>query len=242
MSEPAQNETPPVEPRRERSLVPASARKVGPPPTPERSRTLAKLARKGVLVLVALGALAAIVMAWLPKPIPVELTEAQRGPMIVTVDEDGRTRVKDRYVVSAPLMASVERIDLTAGDVVEPGRVLARFVPIAPPLLDERTRVQAEARVAAASAARKQGDAAVERVRTAHAFALRELARQRGLIGSGATAASVLERAELEERTLREEMASAEYGIRVADNDLRMAQAALGQLGFGGRAPTKSSS
>ena len=143
--------------------------------------------------------------------------------------------VKDRYVVSAPLMANVERIDLTAGDVVEPGRVLARFVPLAPPLLDERTRVQAEARVAAAppraSRATRRSSACALRMRSR----VRELERQRGLIGSGATAASVLERAELEERTLREEMASAEYGIRVADNDLRMAQAALGQLGRAAR-------
>ncbi len=231
MSEPAPNEPSPLEPRRERSLAPAAARKVGPPKAPERSRAFANLLRRGVLLLVALGALGAIVMAWMPKPIPVELTEAKRGPLLVTVDEDGRTRVKDRYVVSAPLMAHLARIDLNAGDMVEPGRVLARFVPIAPPLLDERTRVQAEARVAASSAARKQGEATVQRVRNAHAFALREVERQRGLIGSGATAASVLERAELEERSLREELASAEYGVRVADNDLRMAEAALGRLG-----------
>ena len=231
MSEPAQNEPSPLESRRERSLAPASARKVAPPPGPERSRAIGNFLRRALLLLFALGLVGAIVMAWMPKPIPVELTEAQRGTLLVTVDEDGRTRVKDRYVVSAPLMAHLGRIELNAGDRVEPGAVLARFVPIAPPLLDERTRVQAEARVAAASAGRKQVDATVERVRTAHAFALRELERQRGLIGSGATAASVLERAELEERTLREELASAEYGVRVAENDLRMAEATLGRLG-----------
>jgi HlyD family secretion protein len=231
VSEPAPTETPPLDPqRRERPLQPA-ARKLSPPPARERSRALANVIRRGALLLVAFGALAAIVMAWLPKPIPVELTEVQRGKLLVTVDEDGRTRVKDRYIVSAPLMANLARIELTPGDAIEPGAVLARLVPLDPPLLDERTKAQAEARVAAASAGRKQGYASIERVRTAHAFALRETERQRSLIGSGAAATSVLERAELEERTLREELASAEFGARVADNDLRMAEAALGRLG-----------
>ena len=130
MSEPAQNEPSPLESRRERSLAPASARKVAPPPGPERSRAIGNFLRRALLLLFALGLVGAIVMAWMPKPIPVELTEAQRGTLLVTVDEDGRTRVKDRYVVSAPLMAHLGRIELNAGDRVEPGAVLARFVPI----------------------------------------------------------------------------------------------------------------
>jgi HlyD family secretion protein len=161
----------------------------------------------------------------------VEIMEAKRGPMLVTVDEEGRTRVKDRYVVSAPLMGNLARIELRPGDPVEPGTVVARLVPLAPPLLDARSRVEAEARVAAAAAARKQSYATIDRARTALAFADNELARQRGLSTSGAIAPSVLERAELEARTMRENLASAEFGARVADHDLQMAQAVLGRLG-----------
>lgn len=230
MSEPAQSERSLSErPKREPALVPA-ARAVNSPER-VRKRAIGNLLRRGALLILGLGAVSAIVVAWLPKPIPVELSTVDEGPLLVTVDEDGRTRVKDRYVVSAPLMANLARIELTPGDVVEPGTVLARLVPLDPPLLDERTRAQAEAQVAAASASRKQGYAAVDRVRTAYEFAQREAARQRGLIGSGAAAASVVERAELEERSLREELASAEFGARVADNNLRVAEAALGRLG-----------
>jgi HlyD family secretion protein len=228
--EPAQSERPLSErPKREPALVPAARSAVAPERV--KKRAFANLLRRTALLLVALGLLASIVMAWLPKPVPVELATVDEGPLLVTVDEDGRTRVKDRYVVSAPLMANLARIELTPGDSVEPGTVLARLVPLDPPLLDERTRAQAEARVAAANAGRRQASSAVERVRSAYAYAQREAERQRGLSGSGAAAANVVERAELEERSAREELASAEFGARVAENDLRMAEAALGRLG-----------
>jgi HlyD family secretion protein len=158
------------------------------------------------------------------------MTRAQSGPLLVTVDEDGRTRVKDRYTVSAPLLANLARIELTPGDVVQPGAVLARLVPLQPPLLDARTRAQAQANVAASTAARSQAQAAVKRLQTALEFAERAAQRQRQLIDSGATATSALERADLEERSLREELASAQFGERVAEHNLQQAQAAFGRL------------
>jgi len=206
-------------------------RRVGSAQARPAQRVWAQRLRRAGMLLIALVVLFTIVKAWMPAPVAVEIMEAKRGPMLVTVDEEGRTRVKDRYVVSAPLLGNLARIELRPGDTVEPGTVVARLVPLAPPLLDARSRVEAEARVAAAAAARKQGYASIDRARTALAFAENELTRQRGLSTSGAIAPSVVERAELEARTMRENLASAEFGARVADHDLQMAQAVLGRLG-----------
>jgi HlyD family secretion protein len=206
-------------------------RRVGGAEKRPAQRVWAQRLRRAAMLLIALAVVLTIVKAWMPAPLAVEMVEAKRGPMLVTVDEEGRTRVKDRYVVSAPLMGNLARIELRPGDTVEPGTVVARIVPLAPPLLDARTRAEAEARVAAASAARKQSYAAIERARTGLEFADKEAARARGLTSSGAVAASALERAELEARTMRENLASAEFGARVADHDLQMAQAVLGRLG-----------
>jgi HlyD family secretion protein len=107
------------------------------------------------------------------------------------------------------------------------------MVPLAPSLLDPRSRAEAQARVAAARAALSQSATAVERARAAHAFARRDMERQRVLLAEGATAHQVAEQAELAERMRREELASAEFGRQVAASELRVAQAALARLGSG---------
>src|SRR5690606_22332794 len=106
-----------------------------------------------------------------PRPVSVDVVRVTRGPLQVTVDEDGRARVKNRHVVSAPLSGSLARPELHAGDRVEQGQVVARIVPLEAPLLDVRSRSQADARVAAALAAQKQARAQVERARAALDFA-----------------------------------------------------------------------
>lgn len=196
-----------------------------------RKRWRSTFVKRVLGVLVAAAVAVAIVIAWMPAPVPVELSEVTHGPMVVTVDEDGRTRVRDRYVVSAPLLANLARIELHPGDAVEPGTVLARLVPLEPPLLDARTKAQAESRVAGATAARAQSQASVRRARTALEFAQREATRQRDLVKTGAASTLAVERAELEERTLVEALGSAEFGTLVAAHELAMAQAALGRLG-----------
>jgi HlyD family secretion protein len=97
-------------------------------------------------------------------------------------------------------------------------------------MLDPRSRAEAEARVAAARAALSQTGTALERAKAAYEFASREVARQRSLLSQGATAPQIAEQAELAERMRREEVASAEFGRRVAAADLRMARAALASI------------
>src|SRR5262245_5388552 len=122
-----------------------------PPPAPKHGRrgwrTASRWLKRGLLVAFAIGGVTLIVVALLPKPVPIDAAKVERGSMTVTVDEDGRARVKDRYVVSAPLSGRVSRIELDPGDAVKQGEVLTRIVPVAP-LLDERTKRTAQARVA----------------------------------------------------------------------------------------------
>src|SRR5919201_1915991 len=111
---------------------------------------MGKPVRRRRVVWVALGVLAlgGLATAFRPRPLPVDLALAARGPLRVTVDEDGKTRIKERYVVSAPVFGRLQRIELRPGAAVEAGQtVLAVIEPSLPDLLDERTRAAAQARV-----------------------------------------------------------------------------------------------
>lgn len=199
-----------------------------------RRRNLSRIVKRAVTALVALGVVLMIVMAWLPKPVEVELGQVVRGPLEVTVDEDGRARVKDRYVVSSPLAGSVARIELRAGDMVEQGQILARIVPLDSPLLDPRSKTASSARIAAAMAGRRQAHAQIDRARAALEFARAEAERERRLAERGTVAQARAERADLEARTLAADLASTEFAAKVADYELEMARAAQGRL-EGGR-------
>ena len=133
---------------------------------------------KRVLIVLSLAALIAlIVVAWIPNPVHVDLGRASVGTLTVTVDDDGRTRVKDRYTVSSPITGNLARIELHVGDPVAEGQVLARLVPLPPPLLDARTREEAKARVDAAVASKNQAQAAVGRARVALGLSTKEAER-----------------------------------------------------------------
>lgn len=192
------------------------------------SPTRKKTKRRVVLALVALVLAGLVGVSLAPQPTEVDVVRARRGEIRVTVDEDGTTRVKDRYVVAAPLAGSLARIELRAGDAIREGDVIARILPSASPLLDARTRAELGARLDAASAGIRQADAAVARARTAAAFAQRELERTRALASQGSVPSQTLERAEAEAQARREELASAEFGVRIARHERSMAEAATG--------------
>lgn len=191
------------------------------------NRTLKRLG----LLLGVLAVIATIVVAILPKPVMVEAAEAKVIDLRVTVDEDGRTRVKDRYVISAPLMANVARIELSPGDEVKEGDLLLRMVPLAAPLMDARSRAQAEAAVAAARAGQRQAKATIERAEMALEFADKEAGRQRSLLSSGGSTTQAVERAELNLRSRREDVVSSKFAARIAAHELKMAEARLGRTG-----------
>jgi HlyD family secretion protein len=148
----------------------------------------------------------------------------------VTVDEDGRTRVKDRYVVSAPLAGDLARIELRPGDEVNAETVLARLLPLPAPLLDARSQAQAKARKAASEAALKQAQASQSRSKAAMEFSESERETYRKLAQSGSLTRQQFEQKDLEFRTRKEELASAKFGVKVARHEVALAKAAMGRL------------
>jgi HlyD family secretion protein len=133
---------------------------------------------------------------------------------------------------------SVPRLAWTPGDTVKEGDVLAEIAPALSPLLDERTRDEAEARLGAALSAEGQARAQVARASAAEQLAKQELLRTRGLVESKAAPAVALEQAEFALRLRHEELASAEFGAKVATEQVRLARSALradAVRGAGGR-------
>ena len=188
------------------------------------------------LVVTVLAAI--LIWAFRPAPVSADFATVQRGPLRVTVDEEGRTRVRDRFVVSAPVPGQMLRIELEPGDPVTADKtVVARFQPTDPALLDVRTRAELEARARAAESAVGGARAERDRIQAELTFAQSELSRTRGLVKGGALAQRDLEAAEQQAAALERALQSAEFAIRTAEHQLELARASLVQT-RAGRAAT----
>lgn len=162
-----------------------------------------------------------------PKPTAVDVDAVREGRLVATLDEEGRTRVRDRYVISAPVPGNVRRSELHPGDEVAAGAVVARILPVDPAPLDARSRTEAVGRVRLAEAALRQSQAAVERARGAADFARSDMERLRGLGAAGAVAPRDVEVAEFTERSRRDELSSSQFAARAAEYELANARALL---------------
>ena len=186
-------------------------------------------ARRSALgFLVALGVAGFLVYAFWPQPVPVDVAEVARGALRVTIEAEGRTRVREIYVVSSPVAGSVRRLEPQAGDTVIAGEtVLATVEPVAPTILDVRTRRQAEAAVKAAEAARALARAELVGAEAQHDFALAELDRTRSLAERGTASQSALDRATMEATSRQATLETARAALRVKDFELENARAQL---------------
>lgn len=196
------------------------------------ARSSARVRRSRVLKRVAwaLGTAAvvgAIVLSMRPEPVMVQVVPVRRGDLVVTVDELAKTRVRDRFVVSAPTAGSLLRITLRPGDSIAGSGVLATIVPLQPAMLDPRSRAEAEARARAVSAAERQARATVARAGLAKEHADQDLAQVKSLVTAGSLAPERLRDAELEARLRNEEVASARFAEQMAAHDAVMAGAVL---------------
>ena len=195
----------------------------------KRSRARKKLIGRVVMTLFLVSLVVLGVIASRPKPPVVDTVIAERSTLTVNVRESGETRVKDRFVLSAPITGDIGRIELRPGDTVEEGDILMRIAPLTPQLMDSQSRAQAQAQVAAALASQRQARASVARAEAALELSTRTLERQEQLANNGGVSAQVVEQASFEARARREELTSSRLGVRVADYQVRMAQAALGR-------------
>jgi HlyD family secretion protein len=187
--------------------------------------------------LVAAGiALGVGVWAFAPRPVDVDLAPVARGAFEKTVDEDGRTRVRERYVVSAPIGGRLLRVGLKAGDPVARDALLATLVPSAPSLLDARAVQGLNERVGAAEADSERAAATVERAQVALRLAQSELERGRSLASQGFASKQALERAEGDVELKAKELAVARFDRDAAGHQLALARAALLRARAGVRA------
>lgn len=162
-----------------------------------------------------------LMIALQPAVTAVDAGEVTRGDMTVTVNEEGETRIRRRFVVSAPVTGRVERIDLEPGDPVLRDRtVVVRLRAEAPPLLDARSRAEASAARSAAESMRGQAQAEELRARTTLSLAERELARERDLDRSGLTTRQAVESREAAVRSAEEAVRAAAFAVAAATAEL----------------------
>jgi HlyD family secretion protein len=188
------------------------------------------------LILAVIVILGIVVMAMWPESMEVDVATVQRGALQVTIDEEGETRVRQRFVISAPVSGRLQRIELEPGDQVSRGQtVLARLMPAEAPLIDPRTRGELTAAVEAARAA--VGQAQAERERTAAALERTRttLKRRDELTKAGAVARDDLEAAQTAVRAAEEAVRGAEFSVTRTEYELQLARARLQAPASGGR-------
>ncbi|MBL8837638.1 MAG: HlyD family efflux transporter periplasmic adaptor subunit [Alphaproteobacteria bacterium] len=185
------------------------------------------LRSKLIWTAVGLAATAAVGYALIPAPAIVDVVPVARTAFRQTIDEEGQTRVRDRYVVAAPLAGMLRRITLRAGDPVTRGSTVATVVPSFPALLDTRTEAELTERIGAAEAAWRRAGALVERAQSALSQAVVDRERARRLAEGGTLAQAAFERIRLAADLAAREVAAAQLEQHAAEHDVAQARAAL---------------
>lgn len=187
-----------------------------------------------ILLALAVLALAALVYwALQPQPVAVETAAVTRGAFELTVAEDGKTRVRDRYVIAAPLAGRVARIRLEPGDPVRLGQVVAQLTPTAPAFLDARSAREVQERVGAAQAQLARARAEALKVLAQRDQARADLERQAKLAAGGFVSPTAREQAALALRTAERSVEAARFAEDAAGHDLAQARAALARYKSG---------
>jgi HlyD family secretion protein len=181
-----------------------------------------------IVSIIVAAAVIAVLMMWLrPTPTRIDTAKTARGSMRVTVDGEGKTRVRDRYVVGAPVAGRLRRIILRRGDAVERGQVIAQIDPLPLAPLDPRQRAEAIGRVNAAEDARREIDRIVDRNKASYEQARRDLARSEILARSGDISRQEYETAQTAVTTSLREYESARSRAESAAHEVEVARAAL---------------
>lgn len=182
-------------------------------------RVITTLVLLGVVVLIGLG--------FVPKPVPVNVGKVEKRALEVTVDESGKTRIRDTYIVSAPVTGNMSRIPLRAGDSIAEGDEITQITPLMPQLLDTRTRAEATARVEVASANVRRTKAAITQAESALGYAKSQAERSQKLRHSGGMSEQQYEETQYRLRAAEEEFEAAGLAVRVSENELETARSAL---------------
>jgi HlyD family secretion protein len=178
--------------------------------------------------------IAGLVYAFMPQPVPVDVGVVSVGPVRITIDDEGKTRVREIYTVSAPLPGRAMRITHKVGDRVVGGEtVLATIEPGDPTFLDVRSRTKADSEAKAAEAALALATAEQNRAQAELDYALAELSRAKRLAAGNTISDSALDRAVLEAKSRRAALDTAKAATRMRSYELVTARASLIEAGEG---------
>jgi HlyD family secretion protein len=173
---------------------------------------------------IAVAAVALLAFALYPSAVTVETGRVERGPLQVTIEEEGETRARDRFVLAAPVPGRLLRVAANEGDTVKRGEVIARIEPLP---LSQRERQEALARVSAAEAALQRAIAQEAHAREDSQLAQNERQRAEQLARDGVISSQLLDQARNADVTAREELAAARYSVEVASSEVKIARAGL---------------
>lgn len=190
--------------------------------------------RRIVLGLIAIVIVAGLYRGFRPQPIDVDLGAASRGPLRVSIEQEGRTRVVDRYVVLAPVNGYARRIRFDVGNPVARGSTLVELEPLRAEVLDPRRRAEAQARIAGALAAVGAAEQRAAAAASNAALAQKELARIRSLREAQYVAPAAEDRAASDVTRSAAELRSAQFAVATSRHELEAARTALDYAASGG--------
>ncbi len=183
-----------------------------------------RIVKRVFMALAAVAAVILVALAFRPKPVEVETARVVKGPLQVTVDEDGETRAHDRFTLAAPIAGRLSRIAFREGDEVGPDTVLATISPLP---LDAREVAEIRARIQAAEGREREAEQQQARWENDRAQALRELNRARLLAKEHIVAQQELEQAESKESGAAKEVEAAKFRVQSAAADVEREKAGL---------------
>lgn len=181
-----------------------------------------------------------LVWGFWPQPVAVEAIAVKRAPLTVTIEEEGRTRLMDRYIISAPVDGVACRVQLEVGDPVTKGQVLLSISPLESQVLDPRSRAEAKVQVARAAAALRAAQEQADAAETAEQLAATELKRLQPLLDKGLISQDVFDRAVAAAKTTAAAKRSADFNTEVARSELQAAQVVLEYTAGSSDAPAET--
>lgn len=188
------------------------------------TRNMRRIVKRTVMIVAAVAVAILIALAFRPKAVQVETSRAVKGPLQVTVDEDGETRAHDRFTLAAPIAGRLSRIELHEGDEVCPDSVIATISPLP---LDAREAAEIRARIRASEARKSEAEQQVARWENDHAQAQRDLNRARALVKDRIIARQELEQAESKQVSTAKELEAAKFRVQSAAADVERESAGL---------------
>lgn len=183
--------------------------------------------RRIIWLIVLLLIVGALMYGFKPQPRRVDVAEVVLAPMQVSVEQEGKTRVMDRFIISAPVAGTTCRVDMEVGDYVDKGQLLLTIEPLQSQALDPRSQAEAQYRVAAAEAGLHAAEQKAQSAQAEAELASKELTRIKPLASQGHLSQDSLDQATTLARSSAAAKRSADFAVDVARHELNAAKTAL---------------